>query len=55
MISAHEVALRIASRLDDDGIPYGIGGALALGALGAPRATKDVDMTLFVPEAELPP
>ena len=54
MISAHEVALRIATHLDDDGIPYGIGGALALGALGAPRATKDVDITIFVPEAELP-
>jgi hypothetical protein len=54
MISAHEVALRIATRLDDDGIAYGIGGALALGALGAPRATKDVDITIFLPEAELP-
>jgi hypothetical protein len=54
MISAHEVALRLASCLDNDGIPYGIGGALALGALGAPRATKDVDITIFVPEAELP-
>ena len=47
MISAYEVALRIANRLDDDGIAYGIGGALALGAHGAPRATKDVDITIF--------
>ena len=44
MRAAHEVALRIANRLDDDGIAYAIGGALALGALGAPRATKDVDI-----------
>jgi hypothetical protein len=54
MISAHEVALRIANRLDEDSIAYGIGGALALGALGAPRATKDVDLTIFLPEEELP-
>lgn len=54
MISAHEVALRIANRLDEDGIAYAVGDALALGALGAPRATKDVDITIFVPEEELP-
>ena len=54
MISAHEVALRIANRLEDDGIAYAIGGALALGAHGAPRATKDVDITIFLPEVELP-
>ena len=53
MISAHEVALRIADRLEEDHIAYGIGGALALGAHGAPRATKDVDITLFLPETEL--
>lgn len=38
MISAHEVALDIAKRLVESSIAYGIGGALALGALGAPRA-----------------
>lgn len=54
MNSAHQVALRIAKCLDEDGIEYGIGGALALGALGAPRATKDVDITIFLPEAQLP-
>jgi hypothetical protein len=54
MISAYEVALRIAARLDDDHIAYAIGGALALGALGAPRATQDVDITIFLSEAELP-
>jgi hypothetical protein len=52
-VSALEVAKRIAERLDEDGIPYGIGGALALGAWGAIRATKDVDMTIFVREDEL--
>lgn len=53
-ISALVVAKRIAERLDEDGLPYGIGGALALGAWGAIRATKDIDMTIFVHEDELP-
>lgn len=53
-LSALEAAKRIAERLDEDGLPYGIGGALALGAWGAIRATKDVDMTIFVREDELP-
>jgi hypothetical protein len=39
-LSALTVAKRIAERLDEDGLPYGIGGALALGAWGAVRATK---------------
>lgn len=53
-LNALAVARRIAARLDEDGLPYGIGGALALGAWGAVRATKDVDMTIFIREAELP-
>jgi hypothetical protein len=53
-MSALEVAKRIAARLEEDGIPYGLGGALALGAWGAIRFTKDVDMTIFVREDELP-
>jgi hypothetical protein len=53
-LNALKVARRIAERLDEDGIAYGIGGALALGAWGAPRSTKDVDMTVFIPESELP-
>jgi hypothetical protein len=53
-LNALAVARGIAERLDEDGLPYGIGGALALGAWGAPRATKDVDITIFVVEAELP-
>jgi hypothetical protein len=53
-LNALATARRIAERLDEDGLPYGIGGALALGAWGAVRATKDVDITIFVREAELP-
>ena len=53
-LNALAVARRMADRLDEDGIAYGIGGALALGAWGAPRSTKDVDITIFVSEYELP-
>ena len=47
------LAARIAASFDEDGIPYAIGGALALGAWGAQRATNDVDLTAFVEEAAL--
>lgn len=53
MMTAIEAARRIGVRFDDDGIPYAIGGALALGVWGAPRATKDVDISVFVPRDEL--
>lgn len=42
-----EAATRIGTRLEESGIEYGIGGALALGAWGAPRTTKDVDLSIF--------
>ena len=48
-----EVAARLADRFDEDGLPYAIGGALALGAWGVPRTTSDVDMAVFVGEVEL--
>jgi len=54
MMNAAEVARRLASCFDEDKIPYGIGGALALGVWGVPRATKDVDVSVFVPVGELP-
>jgi hypothetical protein len=53
-MNAFEAAQRIGARMDEDGVPYAIGGALALGVWGVPRATKDVDLTVFVPEHELP-
>lgn len=53
-LNALAVARRIAARLEEDGVAYGVGGALALGAWGAPRSTKDVDITVFVTEDELP-
>jgi hypothetical protein len=53
-MNALDAARRIADRLDEGGIPYAIGGALALGVWGLPRATVDVDLTTFVDEARLP-
>jgi hypothetical protein len=48
-----DIAARIAAVLEEDGLPYAIGGALALGVWGTPRATNDIDMTVFAREAEL--
>ena len=48
-----EVAARLADRFDEDGLPYALGGALALGAWGVPRTTSDVDVSVFVSEREL--
>lgn len=47
------VAARIGDQLEADGIPYAIGGALALAAHGFPRSTADVDLSVFAPEDEL--
>lgn len=48
------LAVRIATSFDEEAIAYAVGGALALGVWGAQRATQDVDMSVFVDEAELP-
>jgi len=53
-MNAIEAARRIGECLDEDRIPYAIGGALALGVWGVPRATKDVGLSVFVTRAELP-
>jgi hypothetical protein len=53
LADAPAVAVWVVDRLDEEGIAYAIGGALALGAHGAPRMTKDVDLSVFVPEPEL--
>lgn len=52
-MNAIEAARRIGECLDEDGLPYAIGGALALGVWGVPRATKDVDLSVFVARTEL--
>ncbi len=52
-MNAPEAAAWIADRLDEDGIDYAIGGALALIAWGAPRSTADVDISVFVDKREI--
>ena len=43
-----DAAIRIAARLEEDGVPYAIGGALAFGLWAVPRATVDVDVDVFL-------
>lgn len=45
--------LELAAALDQAGIPYALGGALAYGLWGVPRATIDVDVNVFVDDAGL--
>jgi hypothetical protein len=51
---AAQAGLAIAHALERAGVPYALGGALALGAHGVPRGTLDVDVNVFVDEAGLP-
>ncbi|MFN8544938.1 MAG: hypothetical protein U0807_12160 [Candidatus Binatia bacterium] len=52
---AFDAALRVADALDRAGVPYALGGALAYGQYGIPRATNDVDVNVFVTPPELGP
>jgi hypothetical protein len=47
------VALAFAAEAEARGVPYAIGGALALGVWGYPRGTLDVDLNVFVEPAQL--
>jgi hypothetical protein len=52
--TAAEVARDLADVLERRGLPYAVGGALALGFYATPRATIDVDVNVFVsPVADL--
>jgi hypothetical protein len=51
---AAEAAQRIADALEAAGLPYAIGGALALAIAGVPRGTADVDVNLFVADDRIP-
>ncbi len=51
--NAAEAGLAIARALQDEGIAYALGGALALGAHGVPRGTLDVDVNVFIRNDEL--
>lgn len=46
--TAADVARVVADVLDRHGLPYAIGGAIALGFYAPPRATVDVDVNVFV-------
>jgi hypothetical protein len=48
-----DAGLRVAGALDRAGVPYALGGALAYGQYGIPRATNDVDVNVFATPAEL--
>lgn len=50
---AFEAGIHIAQALEQHGVPYAIGGALAYGQYGIPRATNDVDVNVFVESGEL--
>lgn len=52
--TAAEAAREIADALSAEGLPYAIGGALALGVAGVPRGTLDVDVNVFSGEESLP-
>jgi hypothetical protein len=51
---AADAAQALAGALEAAGIPYAIGGALALAIAGVPRGTADVDVNVFVGEQQLP-
>jgi hypothetical protein len=53
--SAPELARRLADTLEAAEVPHAIGGALALGVWGFPRATNDVDLDIFVGPDQLKP
>ena len=52
--TAPDVARTVADALEQAGVAYAVGGAIAYGYHGPPRATNDVDMTLFVKDQSLP-
>lgn len=47
-LDALDAALAVARALEQQGVPYAIGGALAFGVWGTPRGTLDVDVNVFV-------
>jgi len=47
-VTATAAARRLADALEQAGVPYAIGGAIALGLHAPPRATNDVDLNIFL-------
>jgi len=46
---------QLIDRLEASGLPYALGGAVAYSAWGEPRATRDIDLNLWVEPASLDP
>ncbi|MFN0095775.1 MAG: nucleotidyltransferase family protein [Dehalococcoidia bacterium] len=44
--------LAVCNVLERAGIPYAVGGALALAYYAEPRATQDIDLNIFLPEGD---
>jgi len=55
LLPAPDVARLLADALEQAAVPYAVGGAIAYGFHGPPRATNDVDMNVFVEPEELGP
>jgi hypothetical protein len=53
-VSALETARHIARCLEEDGLAYAIGGALALTVHALPRETADIDISIFASDDDLP-
>lgn len=51
---AFSAAGAVADALEHAGVPYALGGALAYNLWSIPRATRDVDVNVFVDDAGLP-
>ena len=45
---------QLIDRLEASGLPYALGGAVAYSAWGEPRATRDIDLNLWVEPPALP-
>lgn len=48
-----DVVLELVAELERSDLPYALGGAIAYGAWGEPRATRDVDLNLWVDRERL--
>lgn len=49
VVELDALACQIATGLELRGVPYALGGALALAYAGEPRGTRDIDINLWVP------
>ncbi|MBI5543461.1 MAG: hypothetical protein HY901_06200 [Deltaproteobacteria bacterium] len=55
LLDDREVALRVARALEAAGIEYALGGSVASGIQGEPRATNDVDFAVRLAEHQVAP